>query len=282
MDIAHVGILSITTVEGRNLKSMELMGEQDPYCKFELGKYTKRGKTVNRGGRNPYFGEEELIFWISEQNWVDPMKLLCFDEDIGSDDLIGDAEFSILKLMQDPTSTLEQVVPLVKNHKDAGEVFLKFQFFPAGKISINCVAGRKLRDVDTLGRQDPYLKFILEGSATKMTKKTLVDKDGGTDPIWNDAVTFDAVDQFNIAVEVWDQDKVGSDDLIGSTSLPLLPLYRHGYLNEWYPIYYKGKWGGKDPAGEIHLEILFEGPKGVAFPQHQVCCLSVLDDHSID
>lgn len=52
-EFAKVGILSITTVEGRNLKSMELIGQQDPYCKLEFGSIIRRGKTIKKGLIHP-------------------------------------------------------------------------------------------------------------------------------------------------------------------------------------------------------------------------------------
>lgn len=111
----------------RNLKNMELVGKQDPYCQFAFGKtpkgsdYKKKTKTVKKGGRNPYFKsvfhiniirircciflhcsafrEEELLFWVSQDNWHNDLVLTCYDEDVGSDDLIGVARFSILPYM---------------------------------------------------------------------------------------------------------------------------------------------------------------------------------------
>lgn len=268
MDKALVGILSITTIEGRNLKSMELIGKQDPYCKFELGSYSKRGKTVNKGGKNPYFGEEELLFWIAEGAWINNMVLSCYDEDVGSDDLIGTATFSVLRFMRDIGSK-EHLVPLKNNNKDAGEVLLKFEFLPAGKLTIDCVNATGLREVDTVGQQDPYLKFVIEGACTKTTKRTKTATDGGTDPRWDESLSFEIVDQFNVTIECWDADTIGEDDLIGETTISLLPFYRFGYSADPIPIFYKGKWGGNDQAGELNLEFSFQAMKNIAFPQHQ-------------
>ena len=87
---ALVGMLCVTVYEGRNLKNMELVGKQDPYVKISFGaNYSKRTKTANKGGRNPYFREEELLFWVSKDNWHNELGIQCFDEDVGSDDIIG-------------------------------------------------------------------------------------------------------------------------------------------------------------------------------------------------
>lgn len=271
LDIAVVGMLSITLVEGRNLKSMELIGKQDPYCKLSIGAFTKRGKTVPKGGRNPYFGEEELLFWITEDLWVNKMHLELFDEDIGSDDLIGDATFSVLHFMaQPPGQAKEHSISLRNNGQNAGELVAKIEFFPAGILSIHCVEAKQLRSVDVIGRQDPYVKFTLEGRSTKIVMKTKTDTDGGREPEWVDEnFSFQVVDQYNILIEVWDEDSVGDDDLIGAATVSLLPIFRYGYVDDWLNLWMKGKFGNKEPAGQLHLEMSFEGPSGVAYPQHQ-------------
>lgn len=270
MEVALVGMISIVLIEGRNLKSMELVGKQDPYCKLTLGAFSKRGKTVQKGGRNPYFGEEELLFWITEDLWTNKMQLSLFDEDIGSDDLIGDAQFSVLHFME-YLGAQEHVIGIKNKGQSAGDVLLKFEFFPAGQLTIKCLAGKQLRSVDAIGRQDPYVKFTLEGRATKMITKTKTDTDGGREPEWdNEVFEFQVVDQYNIVVEVWDEDSVGNDDLIGAATVSLLPIFRYGYVDNWFNLWVKGKFGNKDPAGQLHLEVSFEGPPGIAYPQHQV------------
>ncbi|RHY21455.1 hypothetical protein DYB32_009808 [Aphanomyces invadans] len=146
LDIAVPGMLSIIIMEGRNLKNMELIGKQDPYCKFEHGSTTKRTKTIDKGGTHPYFGEEELCFWITRESWVHDMVVRLFDEDVGSDDFIGEGSFSVLKAMQVPGAvSTEIVIPLANGGKPAGELFCKAQFFPAGHLTMKCIAGRKLR-----------------------------------------------------------------------------------------------------------------------------------------
>lgn len=270
LDVAFVGMLSIVLVEGRNLKSMELIGKQDPYCKLSIGAFSKRSKTINKGGRNPYFGEEEVVFWITEDLWTHRMQLALFDEDIGSDDLIGDATFSVLHFME-KLGSQEHVIALKNSGHNAGEVVVKVEFFPAGDLTVRCVAARQLRSVDAIGRQDPYVKLTLEGRATKSVMKTKTDTDGGREPEWEDApFAFQVVDQYNMLVEVWDEDLVGDDDLIGSANISLLPIFRYGYVDDWLNLWNKGKFGAKEPAGQLHLEMTFEAPAGVAYPQHQI------------
>ena len=85
----------ITAYEGRNLKNMELIGKQDPYCKYTLGKkIKKRTQTVKKWEAQIHFlNEEEVEFWIGPTDWGHPLVFSCLDEDVGSDDLIGGHDF---------------------------------------------------------------------------------------------------------------------------------------------------------------------------------------------
>ena len=123
---------------------MELVGKQDPYCQFAFGKtpkgseYKKKTKTVKKGGRNPYFKyllsfactfasiictlfrEEELLFWVSQDNWHNDLVLSCYDEDVGSDDLIGVARFSILpSMIQDEAK--QELIQLRNKKEETGK-----------------------------------------------------------------------------------------------------------------------------------------------------------------
>ncbi|KAL7686463.1 putative EF-hand domain, phosphatidylinositol-4, 5-bisphosphate phosphodiesterase gamma [Plasmopara halstedii] len=269
LEKALVGMLSIVLVEGRNLKSMELIGKQDPYCQLSIGKFAKRSKTIERGGCNPYFGKEELLFWFGDDLWTQRMKFRVFDHDIGSDDLIGETTFSVLHFMAQ-RGEQDHTIPLQYKGILTGEVLIQTEFFPAGELTVTCHAAKQLRSVDVVGRQDPYVKFTLEGRVTQVVKKTKTDLDGGSEPEWdNETFYFDIVDQYNLQVEVWDEDIVGADELIGSASLSLLPIFRYGYVDDWLKLWVKGRFGDRDFAGHLRLEMRFKGPAGVAFPQHQ-------------
>lgn len=270
---ALVGMLVATLFEGRNLKNVELVGKQDPYVKISFGDgYNKRSKTVAKGGRNPYFKEEELMFWVSKENWANELKIACFDEDVGTDDLIGQTQFSILPYMtrkDGPEGAKQELVPLKNKAEATGEIMMKLQFLPAGVLSLTVIEGRHLLNTDTMGKQDPYIKFTAEGQCSKMTKRTKTDIDGGTSPAWDELVTFDLVDQHELQLECYDEDTLQSDDLVGATTLSLLPIFKKGFMDEWVPIHTKSKWGGNEAAGEIHVKLEFVGPEGTAFPQHR-------------
>ena len=77
--------------------------------------------------------------------------------------------------------------------KPTGEVQLRFEFFPAGRLKVTCHAGRNLIDKDSMGRQDPYCKFTLNTDLVEIERKTKTDTDGGTEPLWEEIVYMPVV-----------------------------------------------------------------------------------------
>ena len=118
---ARRGMLVVTSVEGRNLKNMEMIGKQDPYCKFTLGKTECKGKTVKKGGTDPYFNEEEFEFWIGEDGWTNELVFACYDEDVGSDDLIGGKRFSVFDYMYEAKSHCNYIQCVARNVRSSTE-----------------------------------------------------------------------------------------------------------------------------------------------------------------
>ncbi len=116
---------------------------------------------------------------------------------------------------------------------------------------------RKLPDKDSIGRQDPYVVFTLDGECRSFRQSTKVDTDGGTEPVWNQVFQFDVVDHYilkvgglpfatarrlrsrssvRLQVEIFDKDLLDKDDLIGRVDIPLLPLFKKGVRDGWVPI----------------------------------------------
>jgi len=280
---AKEGYLHVTCMEGKNMKNMELVGKQDPYCHFALGSQKPvRTKTIKNGGTDCSFEEEEVLLWVDRRNWTQQLVFSCFDEDIGSDDLIGSHMFDVLDFMSDATSIEDlnnesmgkildedfDIFQGKKLDKLSGKVHLKVQFYPAGLLTIHILEGKHLVDKDTMGRQDPYAVFMLSSDKgiSNFKLRTKTDTDGGTDPHWDEILTLPVVDHHEIVMEVYDEDTIGSDDMVGKASFSLLPVFKKGVIDTWVTLRNKDNWGRVTKCGEVHLKLDFKGPVGVGYP----------------
>ncbi|CAM9228565.1 unnamed protein product [Pylaiella littoralis] len=268
---ALLGMFVLTLHEGRGLGEDDPASRPNPYVVAALGEmYQKRSRAAKGGGSNPVFRQEEIVLWIDKENWTSDLQIQVRSEDIGTDAELGSAKMSVLRAMGiSPEDAKENKIGLLLDGRPAGELFAKSAFLPAGKLSFVCEAGRGLRETSATGRMDPYVTFEADGQAVALSRKTKVDKDGGADPRWNETVELDIVDQYTLCLECFNHDILDTDELIGSAQCSLLPVFKRGTLDIWIPLTTSAGPGPPKPAGEIHCVFSFEGPLGVAYPQHQ-------------
>lgn len=280
---ARVGIFVFTLYEARGLRSVNPMGKQNPYVQLALEKYIKSSSIVRDNPRDPYFAEEQLLMWIDKDNWVHDLNIAVLDEQIGGENPIGYTNICLLPYMnvsaKDAKDEVLDIFYVPKGgtvEQPQGEIVMKVQYMPSGVLTVNCVRAKNLEvtskktksgESKVTTQLDSYVKLSLEGQASKLIKKSPVDKDGGTDPVWDSILNFDIVDQYVLDVAVYDQDIAGGDILIGMTQVSLLPVFKAGVQELWSTLHVKRKEGGQKETGDINLVISFVGPPGVAFPQ---------------
>ncbi|KAL4567129.1 hypothetical protein LXL04_022703 [Taraxacum kok-saghyz] len=133
----------------------------------------------------------------------------------GLSDMIEDTVTSIITdMLQWPHRI---VVPLGGIPVDTSELELK----PQGKLMLTIVKAHNLKNMEMMGKSDPYaVAFIrpLEKFKTKVIKDNL-------NPIWNQTFHLTVEDketQFAV-VEVFDED-IGADQRLGIAKLPLVDL----------------------------------------------------------
>ena len=70
----------------------------------------------------------------------------------------------------------------------------------------------------------------------EIERKTKTDTDGGTEPLWEEIVYMPVVHQYEMIIDVYDEDMIGKDDLIGRAAVSLLPVFKKGFADQWIPI----------------------------------------------
>eukprot|EP00752_Nemacystus_decipiens_P004626 g4222.t1 len=265
---ALLGMFVLTLFEGRGLGDNDPASRPNPYVVASLGEmYQKRSRAAKGGGSAPVFRQEEIVLWIDKENWTNDLQLQIRSEDIGTDSELGSAKISVLPAMGiSPDQATEKKIELFLDGQPAGQLFAKCTFLPAGKLSFVCEGGRGLRETSAAGRMDPYVIFKADGG--------IIDPENEGRQGWGDGpsmerVEIDIVDQYTLWLECFNHDVLDSDELIGSAQCSLLPVFKRGTLDTWVQLTSSSGPGPPKPAGEIHCILSFEGPLGVAYPQHQ-------------
>jgi Ca2+-binding EF-hand superfamily protein len=284
---ARPGIFSFKLYSATGLRNVDPLGQQNPYVKFKLGpQYIKKSKATKNGGVAPYFAEEEVLMWADRESWKDDLQVTVLDEDLGDDKPIGGTHFCLLPYMNTrPADAKETNFDLfytvvdakddrIKNEFSQGQLMMKVAYYPAGKLKLTIDRGRGLMFPDThqvqpgaTVRMDPYVVLTAESKAAQTIKRTPADKDGGVDPVWQQEINFDIVDQYQVNLDVMNQATQGSDVLLGTVMFSLLPTFRSGKTEQWLTLKQRKASGGIIEVGTVFLIAEFQGPTGVAFPQ---------------
>jgi hypothetical protein len=119
-------------------------------------------------------------------------------------------------------------------------------------LSLVIKGARKLKNTQTLGLQDPYLRAWVTGSRRSQKIRTKTYVDGGTMAVWNESAELRVVDKNNdcLLIEVKNENDFTSDSTIGRLKLPCADI-SDAAIEDWYSIF--GDHG--DIAGEVHLNL---------------------------
>jgi Ca2+-dependent lipid-binding protein len=221
-----------TVLGCRNLPKSDIMGQNDPYCTVTVEGVTERTRTIDAGGANPVWneGKGEILEYFPVVRDEPAIIVSCFDEDAGSDDLIGEAKVNRKQRPCDEAWEEMTWVTLQRNGKPRGEAQIKLQYDPEPpepvRRGVRCtVLGcRNLPKSDIMGQNDPYCTVTVEG----VTERTRTIDAGGANPVWNEgngeAFTYDiSVSTIpKITICCFDDDGMGQDDFIGSHVLHLI------------------------------------------------------------
>ena len=92
------GILVMKILKGKLYRDTEVFGEMDPYVNIEHFLSGKKFKTEVKhdGGKNPVWDQ---TFEIEIYSLEDELKIKCFDEDMGQDDIIGETTITVHDLI---------------------------------------------------------------------------------------------------------------------------------------------------------------------------------------
>ncbi|KAI1315273.1 hypothetical protein EDD11_001054 [Mortierella claussenii] len=109
-----------------------------------------------------------------------------------------------------------------------------------------------LKDVETFGKQDPYLRFSLDYNNAKSFQKTFVHKNAGKTPVWNQSFTVPLQGEPELYIEIMDEEKT-ADAVIAFAAIPIQQVVHApgGTLNGLFAVFaVNGK-----PNGDVNLTL---------------------------
>ncbi|KAI9322778.1 C2 domain-containing protein [Dichotomocladium elegans] len=148
-----------------------------------------------------------------------------------------------------------------------------------GSLSVIVHTGTDLANVESFGKQDPYLRFSVNLAEKDSWQKTYTHKDAGKNATWNQNFEIPLRGEPNLFIEVMDEES-GADELIGFAAIPLAQVAQApgGNFNGRFAIFtIKGK-----EAGIVHLNLTVRGfnspPPGYGQSQQPLQGRSFIDE----
>ncbi|XP_069348006.1 multiple C2 and transmembrane domain-containing protein 1 isoform X6 [Eulemur rufifrons] len=272
------GIVSITLIEGRDLKAMDSNGLSDPYVKFRLGHQKYKSKIMPKT-LNPQWREQFDFHLYEERGGI--IDITAWDKDAGKrDDFIGRCQVDLSALSREQTHKLELqleegeglLVLLVtltasatvsisdlsvnslEDQKEREEILKRYgplrifhNLKDVGFLQVKVIRAEGLMAADVTGKSDPFC--VVELNNDRLLTHTVYKN---LNPEWNKVFTFNIKDIHSVLeVTVYDEDRDRSADFLGKVAIPLLSIQN----GEQKAYVLKNKQLTGPTKGVIYLEI---------------------------
>lgn len=151
------GIVSITLIEGRDLKAMDANGLSDPYVKFRLGHQKYKSKIMPKT-LNPQWREQFDFHLYEERGGI--IDITAWDKDAGKrDDFIGRCQVDLSALSREQTHKLE-----LQLEEGEGRLVLLVTLTASATVSISDLSVSSLEDQK---EREEILKRYLTGESAE-------------------------------------------------------------------------------------------------------------------
>lgn len=272
------GIVSITLIEGRDLKAMDSNGLSDPYVKFRLGHQKYKSKIIPKT-LNPQWREQFDFHLYEERGGI--IDITAWDKDAGKrDDFIGRCQIDLSVLSREQTHKLElrleegegHLVLLVtltasatvsisdlsanslEDQKEREAILKRYSplrifhnLKDVGFLQVKVIRAEGLMAADVTGKSDPFC--VVELNNDRLLTHTVYKN---LNPEWNKVFTFNIKDIHSVLeVTVYDEDRDRSADFLGKVAIPLLSIQN----GEQKAYVLKNKQLTGPTKGVIYLEI---------------------------
>ncbi|XP_068103718.1 multiple C2 and transmembrane domain-containing protein 1 isoform X5 [Hyperolius riggenbachi] len=272
------GVVSITLIEGQDLKAMDANGLSDPYVKFRLGHQKYRSKTLPKT-LHPQWREQFTMHLFEEQGGI--IDITVWDKDAGKrDDFMGRCQVDLSALSKEQTHKLklnleegegclvllvtltassaisvsDLSVSCLEDQKEREEILRRYSLVRSfsnlddvGFLQVKVIRAEGLMAADVTGKSDPFC--VVELNNDRLMTHTVYKN---LNPEWKKVFTFNINDIHSVLeVTVYDEDRDRSADFLGKVAIPLLSIQN----GEQKAYVLKNKQLTGPTKGVIYLEI---------------------------
>ena len=283
---SNTGIARFTIEQAKDLDGTKsLMGSFSPYAVLLLnGKEVHQTRKLKRTN-NPIWdnGSKELL--ITDLKTARFGVVIKDDRDIASDPILGTYQIKADDMLQLMTKGQEWY-NLAGAKSGRAKMMLQWKpvalkggngsggyITPIGVMRVHFQGARGLRNLETVGKSDPYGRVLLSG----IQKGRTVTFQSNLDPDWDEVIYVSMhSNREKLVLEVMDAEKVGKDRSLGMTELSAADSIRQGSTGEYQAHDLKEAksepltLGGRGtPKGKLNFTVAFYPTLNIMTPEEE-------------
>lgn len=226
---SRTGIAKFTVEQAKELDGEKsLIGQLSPYAILLLNGHEKHRSQVMKRTNNPVWPDAHKEFLITDRKAAKLGLIIKDDRDLAADPVIGSYQIKLddmLDLMakgQEWYNLSGTKTGRVKMKLDWKPVALKGAIAgggyltPIGVMRLHFQNARDLRNVEAMGKSDPYVRVLLSG----VEKGRTVTFKNNLNPDWDEVIYVPIHTQREmLTVEVMDEESLGKDRSLGHIEL---------------------------------------------------------------
>ena len=232
----NTGIARFTVEQAKELDgSKSLVGALNPYAVLLLnGKEVHVSKKLKRTN-NPIFQNSSKELLITDRKTARLGLVIKDDRDLVADPIVGKYQIKVndmLKMMEKgqqwfhlhgtKTGRVKMTLdwkPVALRGVAGGTGYIN----PIGVIRLHLHSANDLRNLETMGKSDPYVRVLLSG----VTKRRTVTFKNNLNPTWDEVLYVPVHSpREKLTLEVMDEEKMGKDRSLGEVEVSLSDYIR--------------------------------------------------------
>ncbi|GAM85418.1 hypothetical protein ANO11243_034250 [Dothideomycetidae sp. 11243] len=228
---SNTGIAKFTVESAKELDgSKGLIGQMNPYAVLMLnGKEVHVSKKLKHTN-NPIWPDATKELLITDRKNAKLALVIKDDRELGADPIIGMYQIKMTDMIE-LMERGQEWYNLAGNQSGRAKMTLQWKpvalsgalagsdgyVAPIGVMRIHLKSASNLRNLETVGKSDPYARVLLSG----ILKGRTVTFQNNLDPDWDEVIYVPVhSDREKLVIEVMDEETLGKDRSLGSIEVP--------------------------------------------------------------
>ena len=241
---SNTGIARFTVEQAKDLDgSKSLVGQLNPYAVLLLnGKEIHTSKKLKRTNQ-PIWPDASKEFLITDRKTARLGLVIRDDRDIAADPILGTYQIKLNDMLQQMEQGKEWY-NLSGVQKGRAKMMVQWKpvalkgitggsggyITPIGVMRLHFQSARELRNVETMGKSDPYVRVLLSG----IEKARTVTFQNNLNPDFDEVVYVPMhTSRERLTLEVMDYQNIGKDRSLGLVELSAADYIREGESGEY-------------------------------------------------